>query len=69
MPQGARVKSRTGIYHMMWRGSSGQEIFHDDDDRTQFLEFVKRYKRRFNMKVYAWCLMNNHVHFLIKRRQ
>ncbi|WP_346725804.1 transposase [Alteribacter keqinensis] len=54
---------------MMWRGSSGQEIFHDDDDRTQFLEFVKRYKRRFNMKVYAWCLMNNHVHFLIKRRQ
>ncbi|MBM7095686.1 transposase [Bacillus sp. H-16] len=51
---------------MMWRGSSGQEIFHDDDDRTQFLEFVKKYKQRFNMKVYAWCLMSNHVHFLIK---
>ncbi|WP_026691499.1 REP-associated tyrosine transposase [Alteribacter aurantiacus] len=66
MPRVARVKSRSGIYHIMWRGASGQEIFHDDDDRMNFLEIIRKVKRRFHLKIYAWCLMSNHVHFLIK---
>ncbi|WP_245989507.1 transposase [Ureibacillus thermophilus] len=58
--------SKTGIYHVMLRGANRQEIFHDDEDRLKFLEILTKYKKKVEMKVYAWCLMNNHVHLLIR---
>jgi putative transposase len=66
MVRRAREKSRSGIYHVMWRGANRQEIFHDDEDCRKFLDITRRYKLRSEMKIYAWCLMNNHVHFLVK---
>ncbi|OIJ16383.1 transposase [Anaerobacillus alkalilacustris] len=66
MPRRAREKSRSGIYHIMWRGANGQEIFHDKEDCLKFLDIFRKYKQRAEMKVYAWCLMNNHIHLLLK---
>ncbi|GAA0469446.1 transposase [Alkalibacillus silvisoli] len=66
MPRKARVKSKTGIYHIMWRGTGGQDIFHDDGDRLKYLDTVLKYKKRADMSVYAWCLMSNHVHLLLQ---
>lgn len=66
MPRKARLLSKTGIYHVMLRGANRQEIFHDDGDRLKFLEILTKYKKKVEMKVYAWCLMNNHVHLLIR---
>ncbi|MFA9559282.1 transposase [Evansella sp. AB-rgal1] len=66
MPREARKKSKTKIYHIMWRGANGQEIFHDDEDRLAFLDTIMKYKKRMGLKVFAWCLMSNHVHLLIK---
>jgi putative transposase len=61
----ARTKSASGIYHVMFRGAGKQEIFHDDEDNRRFLEIVKKYQQKVGAKVYAWCLMNNHVHLLL----
>ena len=66
MARKARVKSASGIYHVMFRGVNRQDIFHDDEDRRRFLEIFKKYKKKMALKVYAWCLMSNHVHFLLK---
>ena len=66
MPRQARSISRTGIYHVILRGANRQEIFHDDGDRLRFLQILARYKQMTDMKVFAWCLMNNHVHLLLK---
>ena len=66
MPREAREKSKTGIYHIIWRGANRQDIFHDDDDRIRFLVVFQKYKIKYGMTVYAWCLMSNHVHLLIK---
>lgn len=66
LPRGARVKSRSGIYHIMLRGVNKQEIFHDDEDCITFLDTINRYKEKAELAVYAWCLMNNHVHLLLK---
>jgi putative transposase len=66
MSRGARVKSISGIYHVMLRGANRQEIFHDDEDCVKFLEIIKKYKLKTEMQVYAWCLMNNHVHLLLR---
>lgn len=66
VPREARTKSKTGIYHIIWRGANRQEIFHDDKDWIQFLDTLKRYKIKYQLAIYAWCLMGNHVHLLIK---
>ncbi|PLS03349.1 REP-associated tyrosine transposase [Neobacillus cucumis] len=62
----ARVKSRTGIYHVMWRGANRQEIFHEEQDRIKFLSILEKYKVKADLRIYAWCLMGNHVHLLVK---
>jgi REP element-mobilizing transposase RayT len=66
MPRQARTKSKTQIYHIMWRGANRQEIFHDEEDWKQFLDTLKKYKLTCELTFYAWCLMGNHVHLLIK---
>lgn len=65
MPRIARQQSITGIYHIMLRGANQQEIFHDDEDNIRFLETIVRYKIQCQIKVYGWCLMDNHVHLLL----
>lgn len=66
MPRRPREKSQSGVYHIMWRGVNRQEIFHDDGDRKKYMYILEKYKTQSQMKMYAWCLMNNHVHLLIK---
>lgn len=66
MPRRARMKSKNGFYHVMLRGANKQEIFHDEEDNMKFLEIFMRYKEESGMGVYAWCLMNNHVHLLVR---
>ena len=66
MPRKARETSKTGVYHLIWRGANRQEIFHDEEDYRRFLDNIKKYKLKFNLTIYAWCLMSNHVHLLMK---
>ncbi|MHB1127479.1 MAG: REP-associated tyrosine transposase [Bacillota bacterium] len=66
MPRQAREKSKSGIYHVILRGTNRQEIFHDEEDYLRFLETLERYKKKAEMEVYGWCLMSNHVHLLLK---
>ena len=66
MPRKARQKSSTGIYHIMLRGINKQDIFHDDEDRINYIETLKKYKDISDYKIYGYCLMDNHIHLLIK---
>ncbi|MDP2646349.1 MAG: transposase [Desulfobacterales bacterium] len=51
---------------MLSRGNNRQDIFEADDDRTLFLELIGEFSNRFNIELYAYVLMNNHYHLLIK---
>lgn len=64
----AREKSSTGIYHVMIRGINRQAIFEDDEDRMRFIDTLREYKDISKYEIYGYCLMNNHVHLLIKER-
>jgi putative transposase len=66
MPRTARKKSKSGIYHIIMRGINRQIIFEDEEDCVQFLGALQRYKEKSGYEVYAYCLMGNHVHLLIK---
>jgi len=66
MPRNVREKSNSGIYHIILRGINKQRIFEDDEDSLYFLEKLKTYKEISRYEVYAYCLMSNHVHLLLK---
>lgn len=66
MPRTARRKSKTDIYHVMIRGINQQNIFVDDEDNEKFIATLARYQKENEYEIYAYCLMGNHVHLLIK---
>ncbi len=66
MPRAPRQKSESGIYHIMLRGINQQAIFEDEEDNQKFIETLKSYKAVSGYKVFAYCLMSNHVHILLK---
>lgn len=66
MPRQARKLSRTNIYHVMLRGINRQTIFEDNEDMNYFLSEVKRCKDISDFRLYAFCLMSNHVHLLLE---
>ncbi len=65
MPRKARNKSETGIYHVILRGINRQIIFEDEEDNMKFLQKLAVYKQKCGYKLYAYCLMGNHIHLLI----
>ena len=64
--RGARLKCESGIYHIMVRGINKQDIFLLDADRERFLKILEECKLVCGFELYAYCLMRNHVHLLIK---
>ena len=66
MPRQARKKSESGIYHVMLRGINQQQIFEEPEDFEKFLQILKDCKAISGYKLFAYCLMGNHIHLLIK---
>jgi len=66
MPRGMRKKSTTGIYHVLLRGINRQSIFLDDEDCEMFIQTLKYCKAHSEFELYAYCLMGNHAHLLLK---
>ncbi len=69
MSREARAVSKTGIYHIMLRGINQQQIFQDEEDCNKFLQTLKESKEKLSYEIYAYCLMGNHVHLLIKETE
>lgn len=69
MPRKPRRKSSTSVYHVMTRGINRQTIFEDDRDKAKYLHILKKYKDEFDYQIYAYCLMDNHVHLLLKESE
>lgn len=69
IPRVARKKSTNGIYHIMLRGINRQTIFEDDEDKFKFLATIKKYQPVSRFSLYGYCLMDNHVHLLIKESE
>lgn len=66
MPRDARKRSKSGIYHIMLRGINRQNIFEDDGDKVRLLETIKKYREVSEYEIYAYCIMRNHFHMLVK---
>lgn len=54
------------IYHVMSRGHLKQEIFREEKDKAYFLELLKRGVDKYNIHIFAYCLMKNHYHMSLR---
>ncbi|MBU0899935.1 transposase [bacterium] len=52
-------------YHLTQRGNYRQTVFRSEDDREQYLLWIREYSKRYGVKIWAYCLMDNHVHFIV----
>ena len=68
MPRYPRKYSKTGIYHIMLRGNERKDIFIDEEDKGKFIKIVFKKKADDAFKLYAFCIMDNHVHLVIKEQ-
>jgi REP element-mobilizing transposase RayT len=66
MPRKARITVTGAIHHLMSRGNEGKPIFIDDSDRRFFLSVLSDLIAKNGYLLYAWCLMNNHYHLLVR---
>ena len=66
MARPLRIEFPGAVYHITSRGNARQDIFTDDDDRTDFLERLSATVEHFHWICHAYCLMTNHYHLLIE---
>jgi REP element-mobilizing transposase RayT len=66
MPRKARLDVPGALHHIMVRGIDQVKIFRDDEDKVRFLERLGQNVEEGKGSVYAWALMDNHVHILFK---
>jgi putative transposase len=66
MSRSWRIEFDGALYHVLSRGNEQQHIFADDQDRELFLELISEMSARFEIDIFAYVLMGNHYHLLIK---
>jgi putative transposase len=68
-PRQARLDVPGALHHVMVRGINKSAIFQDDQDKALFLERLGQKVIEGKCAIYAWVIMENHVHLLFKSGQ
>ncbi len=66
MPRGKRLNILGGVYHLYTRGIERKEIFKDNTDREEFLSRFADALEKTKSSCYAWALMPNHIHLMVR---
>lgn len=66
MPRQARLDAPGTLHHVIVRGIEKRKIFDDDRDRRTFVTKLGNLARDTGTAIYAWALLPNHVHFLLR---
>ena len=65
MPRMGRSVLPDYPHHIIQRGHNRQVVFAESGDFERYLETLADFKEIYGVKIYAWCLMTNHVHLLV----
>ena len=64
-----RIEYEGELYHLLSRGNERKDIFLDDKDRRMFLNVIGEMSERFEISIFAYVLMTNHYHILIRTQR
>lgn len=65
MPRTGRIVLPGYPHHVVQRGHNRQVVFAVPDDFRHYVDSLRELKDQFEVRVYAYCLMTNHVHLLL----
>jgi putative transposase len=66
MPRSARIIIPGYLHHITQRGNNRQRVFFEENDYILYLKRIEEYARKFQISIHAYCLMPNHVHFILE---
>jgi REP element-mobilizing transposase RayT len=66
MARAQRIEYEGAVYHVTARGNERRAIFQDDTDRERFLHTLAESVERFEVRLYLFCLMSNHIHLVVE---
>lgn len=65
MPRTGRIVAPDMPHHIVQRGHNRNIVFVEDGDYLYYLDNLREWSSNLGVKLYAWCLMTNHVHLLL----
>lgn len=65
MPRASRIVIAGYAHHIIQRGHNRQAVFVSDRDFLYYLENLREWKDAYDCRIYAYCLMTNHVHLIV----
>lgn len=69
MARKPRIEFEGALYHVITRGNQKQKIFRTTEDNERYLKILEDYKMRYGFLLYAYVLMENHVHLLMETQK
>jgi len=66
MTRQARKVSASGFYHIVFRGVNHCHLFEDREDFERMLSLLERTSSELELRIHAYCLMDNHAHLLVE---
>ena len=60
-----RISYAGGVYHVTIRCNNREFNFKGDDDFALYIRVLLEAKAKYDVKIYAYCLTNNHIHLLV----
>ena len=64
----ARVSVLDVPHHVTQRGNRRQNVFFKNEDKIAYLKILKEQCRLFKLSIWAYCLMDNHIHLVVVPR-
>ena len=65
----SRSYSKSGVYHILFRGVNQQNIFEEKADYDKLKDTLLAIKEEMGFEIYAYCFMSNHVHIVLKEKK
>lgn len=65
MPRNSRRNSLGQFHHIMSQGINKEYIFNNENLKQKYKKIINDKSKQNNVKIYGYCIMDNHVHLLI----
>ncbi len=62
----ARITYQGAYHHVMNRGYEGKPIFQKNGDKEVFLDLLNIYSKKLRIRIFAYCIMDNHYHLILE---
>lgn len=69
MPRIGRIVVPDLAHHVTQRGNYQQNVFEKETDYKQYCHWMSKYAELYGLDILAFCLMTNHVHFIVVPQQ